>query len=147
MTRLLALFSSLWLLLGYERAQHMHQLWSSHPSLFPKGRTGYLWDTKDLRITARGNHFRPTHLRLSLRSLEVPGWEVTISSCNYEMLCLNFHILCFCPNTHSSGYLLLQHCNIISTLNSGILILLCSKKGKKKERKNSWTTARKPSLN
>lgn len=127
-------------------------LWSSCPSLFPKGRIGYLRDTNCLSISARGNHFRATHLRFSLGSVEVPAWEVAISSCNHEMLCLHSRILCFCPNAHSSVSLLLQHCNIISTLNSGILILLSPKKKgrgkkKKKERKNSQTTARKPSLN
>lgn len=95
-------------------------LWSCCPLLFPKGRTGYLWDAKYLSITARGNHLRATHGRFSLGSLEAPGWEVTIGSCNNEMLCLNFRILCFCPNARSSVSLLLQHWNIISTL-----ILLC----------------------
>lgn len=133
MSRLLALFSSQRLLLDHQRAQHI-SLWStSHPwqesqwqSLGSHYSPGVWLDTCGtpgvLSTATSVNHFRAMHFKFSLGSLEAPAWKVTISSSNYQMLCLHFHILCFCPQTHSPGSLLLQLYSIIFTPNSAIII-------------------------
>lgn len=97
---------------------------------------GYDWIPTGHQVSQHSSKCKPFQSN-ALKVFPVISGSSSLGNDNYLpltlsltplMLCLHFHILCFCPQTHSPGSLPLQHYNIIFRPNSVIFIWFSSTK-------------------